>query len=138
MTDKFDFEKDILPQIGKMYKEMGILLRQQCKVYGVDMTREQFILLKTLQVQDGLPQSDLAFITENNKSSITRLINVMERKNWVARLPSKADARINHIHLTKLGKTTLKNFLPIISELRSKIYANITEEALETTFGVIM
>lgn len=137
MTNKFDIEETLIPHIGKAFKHLGILMKEQTKERGVDLTREQFILLKMLYNKDGVPQSELVFITENNKSSITRLINTMEKKNLVARIPSRADGRVNHIYLTKKGRTTFLETLPMILEMREEIERGISREEMCIAIDVL-
>ncbi len=86
-----DIEKTILPWMGKTSKMMGIYFKEKLKQHHIDLTREQWILLKKLNDGDGQAQNDLAIITERNKASLTRLINTMERKNYVARIPDTKD-----------------------------------------------
>ena len=42
-----------------------------------------------------LPQHDLAFLTDRDKTSLTRLLSTMEKKNLVARITSSEDKRVN-------------------------------------------
>lgn len=137
MTKKFDIEETLIPHIGKAFKHLGILMKEQAKERGVNMTREQFILLKMLHNKDGVPQSELAFITENNKSSITRLINTMEKKNLVARIPSTEDGRVNHIYLTKKGRAVFIETLPMILEMKQEIERDISKEDMQTAINVL-
>lgn len=139
MTNKFNIniEETIIPHIGKAYKHLGILMKEQAKERGLDMTREQFILLKMLHQNDGVPQSELVFITENNKSSITRLINTMEKKNLVARIPSMEDRRVNHIYLTKKGRTAFIEVLPLVNAMRLKIEHSIPAKDMQTAIDVL-
>ena len=137
MTNKYDIEKAIIPHIGKTFKMLGILVKEQARERGIDMTREQFILLKMLHLNDGVPQSELAFIAENNKSSITRLINTMEKKNLVARIPSTEDGRVNHIYLTKKGRSVFTEVFPLVNNLRLEIEQGISEKEMQITINVL-
>ena len=78
------------------------------KENGIELTKVQLILLKKLNEMDGQPQNNLAFLTNRDKASLARLITTMEKKNLVARIPSKSDHRINNIYITKHGLCILK------------------------------
>ena len=57
-------------------KMMGQFMRDAfAKKAGIEITKEQFIVLVKLDEQDGIMQKDLAFITERNKGSLARLIS---------------------------------------------------------------
>lgn len=141
MHEKFtmppEFEKSLAPWVGKTAKMMSLYLKDSFAEHGVDMTREQFILLKTLHDHDGTMQKDLAFITERNKGSLARLINTMEKKNLVARIPSKEDKRINCIFLTVNGRKTFENMQPVLMDCIQKVQAGISVEEIELAISVL-
>ena len=63
----------LLPWIGKTAKFMDYYIADYMKVQGIDISKQQFIVLKHLQDQDGRKQNDLAFITNRSKTALTRL-----------------------------------------------------------------
>lgn len=137
MKKKFEIEETLIPHIGKIFKHLGIFMKEQAKEYCAGLTREQLILLKQLHKKDGIPQSELVFITENNKSSITRLINSMEKKNLVARIPSLDDRRVNHIYLTKNGRTVFAEVFPKILGKFKELERGISKKDMETTINIL-
>ena len=123
-----DIDTTILPWVGKTSKMMGIYFKEKLKQHHINLSREQWVLLKKLNDGDGQTQKDLAFITERNKASLTRLINTMEKKNYLARIPDAKDKRINHIHLTNHGKKTLQASYPAIREAIRELQKGIRDE----------
>ena len=83
------------------------------------------------------PQNNLSVVTDRDKSSLKRLIDTLERKNFVARIPSETDKRVNIIHLTKLGKTTIEETLPIMRGLLDKLQHGISGSEMKTCIGVM-
>ncbi len=79
--NKIDFEASIAPWLGKTTKIVDYYIHEAMNARGLDLTKEQMIVLKKLHDCDGLPQSELAFLTLRNKSTLTRLLVKMERKN---------------------------------------------------------
>jgi DNA-binding MarR family transcriptional regulator len=84
------------------------------------VTIEQFSILTVLWYQDGLPQQEIANRLNRDKTTLTRVINNMEKGNLVVRIPGRSDRRINHIHLTHLGKELQK----ILTIATGDIYVN--------------
>ena len=81
--NKSDFNKTLAPWIGKTFKMMNIFISDVFQQNNIKVTKEQWIALKVLhEDSDGIIQNDLAFITNRNKASLTRLVNVMEKMNW--------------------------------------------------------
>jgi len=112
----------LIPWIGKTAKFMDYYIRDNMKSQGINLSKEQFIVLKHLDEKDGRIQNDLAFITNRSKTALTRLIQTMEKKGFVSRSVSEKDMRINHVYLTPLGRQTWEKsypfFLKIIEELQ--------------------
>ncbi len=132
-----DFASSVAPWIGKTAKLMSIFLKDAFAKHAIDMTKEQFILLKVLHEHEGVIQKDLAFITERNKGSLARLINTMEKKNFVARIPDTEDKRINRVHLTAHGQKIFLQTQPIVQVCIKQAQQGLTEEEIKTTIAVL-
>jgi len=130
--NKSDFNKTIAPWIGKTSKMMNMYFSDVFQRNNIQITKQQWILLKILfENNEGIIQNNLAFITDRNKASLTRLINGMEKNNLVARIQSKDDSRKNSIHLTKKGNQLFLKTKPIVLESIQKIQDNITEDEMK-------
>lgn len=132
-----DLEKTLAPWLGKTMKMIDNQIQDLFYEQNISLTKTQWILLKKLHEKDGVPQQELAFLTGRDKTSLTRLVNTMEKKNLVARIPSKLDKRINHIFLTKNGESLFKESLPIIEKFITALQENISEEEINSTIAVI-
>jgi len=137
MYKKVKFDKTVLPCLGKTAKLAGYYFIDTFHENGIDLSKEQWIVLKKLNDKNGQTQNDLALITNRSKTSLTRLINTMEKKNLVFRKLSKEDKRINHIHLSELGKKTYLTSLPVLKKLMSNLQENINQKDLATTIEVL-
>ena len=121
-----NFENSIGPWLGKTVKVIEYHLQELFNSHNLDLTKEQMIVLKMLNADDGLSQNELAFLTLRNKSSLTRLLSKMEKKEYILRKRSKEDKRINHIHLTEKGKSTFKRAQPVLKQIIEKIEDGIS------------
>jgi len=130
-------EKTLAPWLGKTMKMIDNHIQDIFHEKNIRLTKTQWVLLKKLHEKDGVPQQELAFLTGRDKTSLTRLVNTMEKKNLVARIPSKLDKRMNHIFLTTKGKSLFKETLPIIEDFVTSLQRNISEEQIEATIEVI-
>lgn len=137
MDNSIPFEKTILPYLGKTAKFAGFYFVDTFLEYGIDLSKEQWLVLKMLHHQDGQTQNNLAFITNRSKASLTRLINTMEKKDLVFRVLSKKDKRINHINLSELGKQIFSSSLPVLKKIIDELQKNINEEDLTKTIQVL-
>jgi len=111
--------------IGRASRAMANRLNHHFENAGYNVTCEQWGLLNSLWKKNGQSQKELAGCTCKDKTSITRLIDGMERKKLVVRTSSKEDARQKLIHLTSRGKT-----------LRQKLLRQIEKTLTEAQKGV--
>jgi len=137
VNNSVKFEKTLLPYLGKTAKLAGFYFIDTFHESGIELSKEQWIVLKKLHDKDGQTQNDLAFITNRSKTSLTRLINTMEKKGLVFRMLSKEDKRINHIYLSDSGKETFLTSLPVIKKLTKDLQENISSEDLSKTIQVL-
>jgi DNA-binding MarR family transcriptional regulator len=130
-------EDAMMPWIGKTMKHMDIYLSAKLSEKGISLTRQQVILLKTLMHEGPLKQNDLAFITDRDKTSLTRLLSTLEKKNLVARISSSEDKRANLVHLTKTGEKVLNETVPVLLSIVRELQEGIPNADCETVIRVM-
>ncbi len=132
-----DFENSIGPWLGKTVKIIEYYLQEALDRNGIDLSKEQMIVLKKLHEQDGLNQNELAFLTLRNKSSLTRLLRKMENKKYISREQCKKDKRINHVFLTDLGKIVFNTTEPVINNIIQTMELNISNTEKQQIIEVL-
>jgi len=127
----------MMPWIGKSMKVIDYFIMDRFAQHGIELTKVQWLLLKRLKALNGETQHNLAFLTNRDKASLTRLLTTMERKNLVARIPSESDQRANKIYITANGEKILKQSEPVISEMVEEMQKGISEEEREVAITVL-
>jgi len=123
-----DFQDTLGPNLGRTVKLMEHCIDDMLANRGLNLTKMQFILLHKVHGQNGACQNELAFASNRNKSSLARAINVLEKKNYIARIPSEEDKRVNQLFVTKNGLEVIERSTQIFEEMRRIIYKGISEE----------
>lgn len=131
-TKTIDLNAHVLSWVGKIHYDFGFLVQKAFRENRLDLSKEQWSVLKRLKVNDGQPQNDLAFITHRDKTSMTRLVNTMENKDLVVRKTDENDKRVNRIFLTDHGKKVIEKVEPIMFDLIPKVQENLSEKEIET------
>jgi len=134
---KFDFESSVGPWLGKTVKIVDYYLQESFCAAGLDVTKEQMIILKKLHKRDGLHQNELALLTFRDKSSLARLLAKMENKGYILRKQNNQDKRINEVYLTALGRTIFQKTKPIIQELIQTMEREISDEEIQQTIKIL-
>jgi len=123
--------------IGLTSKLLGIYINDNLQIRGIKLTHNQFVVLKILSVKDGICQNELAFITERDKTSLTRLISTLESKGMVKRTPAKDDKRKKIIHITDTGINTLNEAWPLMKKLEEELSQDVNSEDLKVLLSVL-
>ena len=126
-----DFYDNVMPWMGRTMKLVDAFLTNRLLEQDIDLTKVQLIMLKILYSNDGQPQNDLALITDRDKASLARLIDTMERKGLVVRVPSKEDKRIKLVHITKKGMEYYERARPMLVEMINNIQQGMSAKDIE-------
>ena len=126
--NSIDFENSIGPWLGRTMKMLDYHMLETFQNAGLDLTKEQMVILKKLHFEDGLNQNELAFLTYRNKSSLARLLLKMENKSYIIRKQNIEDKRINEVYLTEVGRSVYKKTRPVIKEMINTMEAGISEK----------
>lgn len=132
-----ELDKSILPWLGRTMKALDYYLNDHFASKGLKLTKVQMILLKVLSQRGPMAQNNLAFITNRDKTSLTRLISTMEKKNFVARTVDENDKRIKVVQVTNEGKKMFESAIPILQEIMERIQTGIDKKDLDITIKVL-
>lgn len=103
------------------------------KENGFPVTVDQWILLKRIGEQDGLSQRELADTTFKDPAAVTRIIDILEKKQLMVRVRHPEDRRTHQIHLTPAGFSLVQKMTPVVQEIRSLAFGEISEQDLAIT-----
>tara|TARA_R110001583_G_scaffold6491_4_gene32769 strand:+ start:5392 stop:5859 length:468 start_codon:yes stop_codon:yes gene_type:complete len=133
-----EFNKTIAPWLGKTSKMLNMYIFEVFHKNNIQLTKQQWIVLKILHEDtNGIIQNDLACITERNKASLTRLINVLEKNKLVTRVPSKLDSRKNLIQITEVGNELFLKTKPIFLKSLEIIQNGISKKEMNDLISIL-
>ncbi len=132
-----DIKLTMLPWLGISAKLMDYYFNDRFAENDIELTKVQWILLMRLKEENGQQQNNLAFITNRDKASLARLLTTMEKKNLVARIPSKEDHRVNRIYITSRGEKILKKAQPVVEKIIHDIEQSISEDEKNIIINVL-
>lgn len=132
-----DLEKSLGPWIGKTSKIVDYYLHEAFQQHGLDVSKEQMIVLKKLHLEDGLNQNELAQLTWRDKSSLARLLAKMERKGYIIRKQHALDKRVNLVYLTESGREVFRNTRPIIQKAIDILEKDISRSEIKRMIEIL-
>jgi len=117
-------------RFGNMSRKMSSLFASRLKPYGI--TPEQWTVLYQVYLQEGINQKELALRSGKDQPSITRILDVLDKKGFVRRKPDPGDRRAYLIYATPAVKQLMNETEPLELSLNDELIAGITDEQLET------
>lgn len=117
-------------------KDIDVLIAAKLRASQFDLTKNQLILLRCISM--GVKsQSELSVITHRNKSSLTRLVQGMEKKGLVERTMSESDKRHQVVVLTEDGKTLYEQAMPVVEACFKQMESGLTKKQVEQTKEIL-
>ena len=114
-----NIENVILFQIEKTSKISKIYSQRELDRLGVDITIEQWILLKIIDENYPISQKELAIKSLRDPASITRTLDLLQKKGYIERQTIPENRRQYNIILTSQGSKFIQEHLPIINSTQS-------------------
>ena len=123
---------DILIKIRKIVRSVDIESKKIQKDYGVSIP--QVLCLNFLHESPNYQatQGEIRKFLNLNPSTVSGIINRLEKKGYLARLPKLGDRRVVNIALTSAGDELLSTIPSLLHEELSEKLQNLSEKELET------
>lgn len=102
--------------------------QQKFKVKEFDLTVDQWLVMKNLDEQEKLSQTELAHLVFKDHPTLTRIVDILCKKNYVERIQHPDDRRSYQLHLTIQGKEKVAELKPQIALIRQKAWENLNEK----------
>lgn len=122
MSEKIPEENKALDEVYIFWLERVMKAMKKHKVQlfkslNVDLTSDQWVLLKRCHEVPGITQKDLAHSTYRDPASITRTLDLLVKKDLVARRQGN-DRRNFEVWLTETGETLVNRIVPAAAQTR--------------------
>ena len=125
-----NIENVILFQIDKTSKVSKQYSQREFDKIEFGITIEQWILLKIIEESRELSQRELAGKSLRDPASITRTLDLLQKKGFVKREAIPENRRQYSIKLTPMGAEFVKKHIPMVQEHRKKSIDGFSQEEL--------
>jgi DNA-binding MarR family transcriptional regulator len=104
---------------------------------GVTVTPAQAAILFLLREKDGQSMSELSQVLSMDNSTVTGLVDRLQRSGLVTRRANPDDRRISLIRITPQGVEEIKKAKPVITRVNERIKAGLSEREINTFKGIL-
>ncbi len=111
---------EILIKIRKIVRSINLESKKIQKEYGVSIPQVLCLHFLHNSVNYQSTQGEIRKFLNLNSSTVSGIINRLEKKGYLARLPKSGDKRVINIALTSAGDKLLSNIPPLLHEQLSE------------------
>lgn len=130
MTHQFD-QRAYYFKIDTTIKKIRNVLQKKFIDSGIEITVDQWVLIDHISRTPGISQIVLADVTYKDPPTVTRIIDLLQKKCLVERRMASEDRRKFNLFLTPTGEDIYHRAAPIVYDLRCQGWNNLSDEDYE-------
>lgn len=136
----------MVSDIGALTGHLGYFIRRlQIWVFQdfirtlatIEISPAQFSVLAVIHANEGLSQIELGNTLGIERARLVRLLNRLERRALLERLPSNGDGRRHALRLTALGQSTFKQARALAERHEAGLLAKLGDERYRALMGAL-
>lgn len=116
--------------IDKAIKSYRQFAQKKLNDAGLEITIDQWLVMQALTEKPDISQQEIAERVFKDAASVTRIIDLLIRKNYLRRELHGSDRRRFQLDITIEGKTLMKNIAKVVAQNRAMALHNVPQEDL--------
>ena len=123
-------EEVLFFQIDQCMRQANRFTNRVFQEAGADLTKDQWLVLKKVndERERGMAPFNLAQLLGKEPASMTRILDILERKQLLERHPNPHDRRSSLVFPSSSGQRLYQQILPLVEEIREQSIAGFTAE----------
>ena len=118
--------------ISKIHQISGRIFSKKLKQYKIEINPAQGRILFVLWEKDGISIQELAKKTSLGKSTLTSMLNRLEKSNYIQMRRSSKDDRKKIITLTEKDKQLHEKYKELSNEMIQLFYKGFSDKEIDT------
>lgn len=125
--------------IGRLRAEFVNTVEQEMSRQSVDLNFMQFVALKLLgEEKPPMTPVELARALHYNPGALTRLLDKLEERGYLRRVPDPVDRRALRLELTAQGTSLRKRVIGYCDAVAERIFAPVSPRERERLRGILV
>ncbi|MCV9926703.1 MarR family transcriptional regulator [Flavobacterium sp. LS1R49] len=130
-------EQTIFYNIEESIKSYRQFAQKNINDEGYDITIDQGLILNIIQENPGISQKEISRRAFKDHASITRIIELLVKRDFLKRDFNSEDRRRFDLSLTEFGKDTLTKIEPIVDLNRKNAIEGVSVEEMELLKNIL-
>lgn len=114
-------------KIDTTIKKIRNSIQKRLNEAGVDLTVDQWVVIDHISRDVGTSQNSLAEITFKDPPTVTRIVDILEKKGLVERRMAVGDRRKFNLFLTEKGESVYQSAFTVVAEIRRIGWGDLSE-----------
>ncbi len=128
LISDFQLEQAIGLNVNRTAFLMTEEIAKRFAALGYTMSAQDFGILLRLSKYGSMTQNAIAGLLMRDKTTITRRIDGLVKKDLVKRTPDTKDKRYFQVSLTKKGEQALEATIPLVHDFQEEVLSDISDE----------
>ena len=117
--------------ISKIHQLGGRIFTKMLKGYNLELNPAQGRIMFVLWQKDGIPIQELAKETSLGKSTLTSMLDRLEKQGYIKRIPSPTDRRTILIKRTKKDESHQVDYIKVSEDIGKVFYTGFTGKEIK-------
>ena len=122
--------------IGDVSRILRIVYDRRVEPLG--LTRAQWRVLARFSRSEGSTQTELAALLEIEKPTLGRLLDRLQKKDWIERRSDEKDARTKRLFLTKRALPLLEEMYEIADQVLGAAIAGLSKQQADNLHELLL
>lgn len=123
--------------IDKAIRTYRIYAQKRLKENGFKITIDQWLIIKSILENPGISQLELGEKVFKDNASVTRIIELLVKANYLERTVNTNDRRKSNLTVTNEGKTIIEEVNEIVLQNRQTALKGVSQEELQILNNVL-
>lgn len=123
--------------IEKAIKTYRQYAQKQIKAANLNITIDQWLTIKSIMDNPGISQQEIAERVFKDNASVTRIIDLLVKANYLKKTTDKTDKRRSILKVTDEGKKIINSVYKVVLKNRETALKGIAKKDIELTETVL-
>lgn len=128
----------IFYNIDKAIRAYRNYAQRQLKAHGYSITIDQWLIIKAILENPGITQNEIGDLVFKDSASVTRIIDLMVKSEYVIRHVHPDDRRKTNLEVTDSGKKVIREVQNIVENNREIALKGVSKDELEMMYSALL
>lgn len=128
----------IFYNIDKAIRAYRNYAQRQLKAHGYTITIDQWLIIKAILENPGITQNEIGDLVFKDNASVTRIIDLMVKSEYIIRKVHPEDRRKTQLEVTDSGVKVIKEVQNIVEKNRKTALKGISNNELEVMYSALL